>query len=101
LTLCILAEAETEILAARDFLDARTYGLGARFLDDLSKTLAGIVDRPVSFAILETLPGSEYRRALLSTFRYVVVFEIEHDEIIVVAVAHGSRMPNYWLGRRG
>lgn len=101
MTLCILAEAEAEILAAREFLDTRTYGLGARVLDELSKTLADIVDRPSSFAMIETLPESAYRRALLSTFRYIVVFEIEHDEIIVVAVAHGSRMPNYWLGRRG
>jgi hypothetical protein len=29
-----------------------------------------------------------------------VVFELLGDEIIVLAVAHASRAPNYWLGRR-
>ncbi|OYV87832.1 MAG: plasmid stabilization protein, partial [Planctomycetia bacterium 21-64-5] len=32
---------------------------------------------------------------------YAVVFEVLHDEILVVAVAHTRREPNYWLGRRG
>ncbi|HUY91646.1 MAG TPA: hypothetical protein VMV10_23090 [Pirellulales bacterium] len=57
----IVAEAESEILAAREF----------------------------------------YRRALLSTFRYVVVFELESDAITVIAIAHASRAPGYWTGRHG
>ena len=38
--------------------------------------------------------------ALLSVFRYAVVFELVEDETIVVALAHTSRAPNYWLGRQ-
>ncbi len=96
----ILAEAEAEIDSARRYLNERSAGLGGRFLDELAEALDAIGSRPLSFAKLETLPLDQpYRRALLATFRYAVVFEMLESEIIVVAVAHASREPNYWLGR--
>jgi plasmid stabilization system protein ParE len=97
----ILADAEAEIEAARQYLDDRSSRLALRFLADLAKTLAAILARPASFPTLETLPdGMPYRRALLAKFRYAVIFEALPDEIVVVAVAHTSRAPNYWLRRR-
>jgi toxin ParE2 len=99
-TLRILAEAEVEIDAARQYLDAQSSELGGRFLDELADTLDAIASRPLSFANVETLPPDQpYRRALLATFRYAVVFEVLDSEIVVVAVAHASREPSYWLGR--
>jgi plasmid stabilization system protein ParE len=96
----ILTEAETEIDSARQYLNAQSPGLGSRFLDELADALAAIGSRPLSFAKLETLPDDQlYRRALFTTFRYAVVFEMLESEILVVAVAHSSREPNYWLGR--
>jgi plasmid stabilization system protein ParE len=71
-----------------------------RFIADLQEALDAVAERPERFSKLETLPdNSPYRRALLSIFRYAVVFEILTDEILVVAVAHTSREPNYWLDR--
>ncbi len=97
----ILAEAEVEIEEARQYLNEQSSRLASRFLADLARTLAAISARPLSFPGLETLPaGLPYRRALLAKFRYAVVFEVMADEIVVVAVAHTSRAPNYWLDRR-
>jgi len=100
LNLRILADAEVEIEAARRYLNEQSIGLGGRFLGALADTLKQVSERPISFAKLETLPDHlPYRRALLATFRYAVVFEVGAEEIVVVAVAHTSREPNYWLGR--
>lgn len=96
----ILAEAQAEIEAALQYLNAQTQGLGSRFLNELAAALAAIEARPLSFATVETLPGSPHRRALLATFRYSVVFEVLDHEILVVAVAHASRAANYWRDRR-
>lgn len=96
----ILAEAEGEIEVARRYLNEKAPGLGGRLVSDLERTLSEIVDRPLRFGKLETLPDSPFRRALLKHFRYAVVYEVLEDEILVVAVAHTSREPNYWLGRR-
>ena len=41
-----------------------------------------------------------FRRALVGVFRYAVIFEMLDDRILVVAVTHTSREPNYWLNRR-
>ena len=100
MNLRILAEAEGEIDAARRYLNQRVEGLGGRFLEELAETLDAIAARPLSFASLETLPNSPYRRAQLATFRFIVVFEVLNDDIVVVAVAHSSRATGYWLGRR-
>ena len=70
-------------------------------MDDLAQTLSAIGESPYRFQKLETLPDEQpYRRALLTIFRYAVVFEVMADEITVVAVCHTSREPNYWLARR-
>jgi plasmid stabilization system protein ParE len=96
----ILAEAEAEIEAARCSLNRQSRTLGSRFLDDLAERLAAIAENPLRFPKLETLPGDQpYRRALLTAFRYAVVFEVHDNTIVVVAVAHTSRAPNYWLER--
>jgi toxin ParE1/3/4 len=97
----ILAEAESEIESARQYLSEQSSRLGDRFIADLQETIDAVTERPTSLSKLETLPDdSPYRRALLSVFRYAVVFEILTDEILVVAFAHTSREPNYWLDRR-
>jgi plasmid stabilization system protein ParE len=98
--LWILAEAEAEIENARQYFNDQSPGLGGRFLDELSQQLDAIIARPLSFPRLETLPKDQpYRRALLTTFRYAVVFEVIGEEVVIVAVPHASREPNYWLGR--
>jgi toxin ParE1/3/4 len=100
-TIRILAEAAAEIESAHEYLTSQASRLGPRFLDDLAETLDAIAERPESFSKLETLPDdAPYRRALLSIFRYAVIFEILSDEVLVVAIAHASREPNYWLNRR-
>jgi toxin ParE1/3/4 len=96
----ILTEAVDEIDSAREYLNLQSPELGLRFLDDLDGALQEISRNPESFPKLETLPDDQpYRRVLLRTFRYIVVFEVLADEVVVVAVAHASRKPNYWLDR--
>jgi ParE toxin of type II toxin-antitoxin system, parDE len=96
----ILADAAAEMESARVYLDSQASGLGSRFLDELSHALAAIAERPLSFAGLETLPSDQaYRRARLKTFKYSLVFELVNDAIVVIALAHCSREPNYWLRR--
>ncbi len=101
MNLRILIEAEEEIDEARKYLNKQSRGLGLRFLDDLAARLAEIAADPLRFPKMETQPDdSPYRRVLLHVFRYAVVFEIIDDLVLVIAVAHCSREPNYWIRRR-
>jgi plasmid stabilization system protein ParE len=97
----VLAEAEAELEDARHYLSQQVRGLGERFIDDVELAFLSIAQHPLIFPKLEILPDSApYRRALLRTFRYAIIFEIVEDTIVVVAVAHSSRKPYYWLGRK-
>lgn len=101
MNLRLLAEAEAEIESARVYLTGQATRLGDRFIADLQETLDAVAKRPESFSKLETLSDeAPYRRALLSIFRYAVIFEIMSDQVLVVALTHTSREPNYWLDRR-
>lgn len=39
-------------------------------------------------------------RLYLKRFPYTLVFRIERESVRVIAVAHQSRHPGYWAGRR-
>src|SRR5262249_15528143 len=43
----------------------------------------------------EALPG--IRRCVLRTFQYSLIYTIEDRNVLVLALAHHSRRPAYWL----
>ena len=100
MTLSVLADAEADLRSAVEYLNDQSPGLGERLLQEVEEAFQSIAERPMSFARLETLPPDEpYRRAILRSFRYAIVFEILDAGILVVAIPHTSREPNYWLRR--
>jgi len=93
--------AEREATEAACWYEDRQRGLGAEFLETYSHVLQEIEGQPDRFGRLETISSSrEFRRCLLRRFPYSIVYEILPDEVIVLAVAHVSRRPNYWVGRK-
>jgi plasmid stabilization system protein ParE len=99
--LAVLEAAKSEIEAARDYLTQQSPDLGDRFIEEISGALSAIEQRPLSFARVETLKSNRaYRRALLPTFPYLVIFRLVDESAVVVAVAHSHRRPNYWARRR-
>ncbi len=54
-----------------------------------------IVAYPKSYALL----GSDIRRCLIKRFPYGVLYGIDTDTIVIIAVAHLHRKPNYWIDR--
>jgi plasmid stabilization system protein ParE len=91
----ILSPAQDEITRIIDFYDDRAPGLGHEFLDDLDKTWESLRDHPEAGA-----PHShDLRRVVLGRFPFVVLYSIEPDEIVVHAVAHQRRRPDFWRSR--
>jgi plasmid stabilization system protein ParE len=95
-----LAEAEAEAQEAARWYEERQLGLGLEFLDSLTKALEAVENHPHYYPPLAvTRPAREVRRALLGRFPYKIIFEIRADEVLVLAVAHAKRRPNYWKKR--
>jgi plasmid stabilization system protein ParE len=88
--------AEAEAAKAIRWYDEQKPGLGARFLEALNSTLAGIADHPKLYPVVH----QDLRRALFPRpFLYMVLFRLEGEEAAVYAVLHQARDPELWMRR--
>ena len=93
--------AEEELTAAGQWYDRERRGLGERFFDAVVVARRRIEADPITLPFAEHYQGSrDVRRCPVEDFPYQVIFEIRTDELVVLAVAHGSRRPGYWSRRR-
>ena len=91
----LLPVAEQELLESVDFYDQESKELGDRLIADFSTVIERLCQYPESGPRL----SKRLRIARLSGFPYNIIYRIESDHILVVAVAHQSRRPGYWKGR--
>ena len=101
MTLRVLPEARLETGQAAEWYEDERPGLGEDFLQEVEAAYLKIEEHPrrhlrVSIAGLEE---REFHRVTLRRFPYKVIYEIRENDIVVVAVAHGHRKPNYWVER--
>ena len=89
-------EAEAELLDARAWYEAERVGLGAIFTAAVDTTVTSILQNPLAYPRVK----SDTRRALVRRFPYALYFRPIGDEIIVLAVMHGRRLPRHWRSRR-
>ena len=94
-------EAVFDAAEAARWYSQQKRGLGREFSQELKRTLRLLRSDPGRLPLLESAPRNvEVRRILMARFPYKIVFEVVKNEVVVLAVAHGSRRPNYWLSRR-
>lgn len=90
-----LTFAQEEIDHTYLWFEERSAGKGVEFLDELDRAVRLVLAYP--FASPEIEPG--IRRCLLARFPYAVLYGVEGNTIVVVAVSHSHRHPDYWIGR--
>ena len=88
--------AERELEDSVRYYELEYSGLGKKFKDEVRKAVKRIVDYPVAWSI----ERGEVRKYLLHKFPYKILYSIESDHILVIAVAHQHRKPDYWVGRK-
>ena len=95
-----LDEALAEAEAAAGWYESQQRGLGVDFHQALDEALDVIETDPRRFGQLETIrTAREIRRIMLRRFPYYVVYEVQAEKVVVLAVAHAGRRPNYWRRR--
>lgn len=90
-------EAQLEFLDAISDYEAARSGLGQRFKDEVDRSVSWIADHPE----LYRLRPSAYRRINLRIFPFYIPFIVREQTLWILAVAHASRKPLYWISRRG
>jgi|SRR5205085_7368547 toxin ParE1/3/4 len=88
-------EALLEFEEAVQFYKERGRTLGRRFAREVQTTIAKIVATPERWRVLE----QDVRVCRARVFPYAVLYTIELDYILIIAVAHDKRRPGYWRHR--
>jgi plasmid stabilization system protein ParE len=88
-------EALEEYQEATLYYAARDPALALRFVEAVEDAIHRILESPERWRVLD----GDVRRCLTRIFPYGVLYTIEPEFILIVAVMHGSREPGYWKRR--
>jgi len=90
-----LDEAIEEAEAAARWYAERSNFAATGFADEIDSAIAAIEQNP------EAWPRYDHgtRHYLLRRYPFSVVYRLEETRILIVAVAHGHRRPEYWKSR--
>jgi len=87
--------ATVEFAEAIRWYEGQRLGLGTRFRTVVTDTLQRILSDPESYPVVE----SGVRQAIVRRFPYSVLYLMEPNRVVVLAVFHGSRDPEDWQSR--
>ena len=93
--LIFLALARDELAEAKRFYNRQQHGLGESFQREAQSAAKLIHERPHAWQI-EVEP---VQRFIFDRFSYKMLYIIRAERIVVIAVAHQHRQPDYWVGR--
>lgn len=85
-------EALEEYERAALYYAEREPGLGLRFIEAVEGCIRRILEAPTRWQLIE----EDIRRCFTRVFPYGVLYTVEPDCILIVAVMHCSREPDYW-----
>lgn len=85
--------AKQELDDAFAYYETEQPGLGFLFKNEIKSSLKRITEHPDAWSI----EINEVRKALLHRFPYKILYSIEKDCILILAIAHQHRKPDYWL----
>lgn len=97
MTIDLHPEALAELGEHAEWYETRREGLGTELMTEVWGTLDRIVEQPAIGATWPRLPM--VRRLALASFPFTLVYFVEGAALLVVAVAHTSRRPGYWIDR--
>ena len=90
-------DAESEMIEAAAYYETQQPDLGRRFLASVQDAVNRISVRPQLYPVVEL----DVRRCLTKTFPFGVLFRERPDKIVIMAVMHLHRDPDYWKHRLG
>ena len=91
----LISPAREEAAEAAEFYDSSEPGLGLEFFEQLDSLIQRLRDFPLSGTPVST----RLRASHLKKFPYSVIYYLDEEVLVVIAVAHQSRRPGYWRSR--
>ena len=91
----LIAPAVCEFEEALIWYEAQSPNLKARLLQEFETAQERILEHPGAWHPL----GGGLRRYRLDRFPYGLIYRIDPQEIVIIAIAHLHRSPDYWRDR--
>jgi toxin ParE1/3/4 len=91
----VLQIALKEIEDAKQWYETEKSGLGDRFESEVHGIMRQIATHPTFATEIE--PG--YYRRFVRVFPYKVIYKVDPDLVLVLAVGHNHRHPDFWKTR--
>jgi plasmid stabilization system protein ParE len=88
-------EARDEFNEAIEYYENCEAGLGYDFSIEVHTAIQNMVNYPTAWPVVE----EDVRRCLVNRFPYGIIYNIEGGEILILAVMHLRRHPDYWKNR--
>ena len=90
-----LCDAIDDAEEATKYYEEIQPGLGVRFREELEAVTQAIVSQPLLWR--ERIGG--FRRVNLPGFPFYISYFLRGHKILIAAIAHSSRHPDYWKSR--
>lgn len=87
--------AEEDLVQAASFYEEQQEDLGEELLTEVDRGIAHLNDFPRA----GTPVGGGLRRYVINRFPYSLLYALEHSDLVIIAVAHHRRDPEYWKER--
>ena len=88
--LIIKAEAKEEIIDAYNWYEDKQTELGERFINTIDEYFNSISLYPQQYHI----EFNNMRKAVVKEFPFIIIFEIENNDVVVYAVFHTKQNPD-------
>jgi toxin ParE1/3/4 len=92
----LLVPARDEMRDAADYYERCSEGLGCDFTHCLDQAVHTIRENPERWPVVKS---GVVHRYLLGRFPFCLLYRIDANEIVVLAIMHMSRNPECWLNR--
>ena len=87
--------AREELVEAKRFYNQQQQGLGDQFRYEAEVASRRILEHPLAWQF----EFDPVRRFIFNRFPYKMLYVIREHKIVVIAVAHQHRAPDYWIER--
>ena len=94
-SLLVRPEAQADLAETQKWYEERAASLGRQFVEAVDDALASIIRNPLAFAVVRNV----VRRALTKRFPYGILYLVETDTVVVLAILHQARDPELWARR--
>lgn len=89
--------AEREVLGAVDYYNDQQPNLGYEFASEVEEAVERIRNSPDAWAWISQ--QDNLRRCQTHRFPYGLIYQVQPNRILIIAVMHLKRRPGYWQDR--